>query len=67
MIGLNEWEFGEMIRGIVRHPVASIYFDDSCNSPIGNWIWLAPGYDKRGVAQNLGDAIEAAEREMGVE
>jgi len=64
MYGQDEWMFGIKIRGIVRNPLAEIYFDDEKNY---GWIWLLlDGTEKRGVEPNLQFAIKAAEEALKI-
>lgn len=64
----NEWWFGPKIRGIVRFPIAEVYFDDELSYP---WKWMV-GMNgalleiKTGFSNKIDWAIIACERELGL-
>lgn len=66
----NEWAFGHKIRGIVRWPVAEIYFDEDrrrdpeCpeDDPGYGWVWMVHGK----LVQD-GEVIGVTMRNRGVE
>lgn len=59
--GDNDWVFGPMVRGVVRKPVAEVYFND------GLWVWfLSADRTERGKELNFAWAVEAAEKALGI-
>ena len=63
----NQWAFGLKVRGVIRHRLAEVYYDESSNDPRGGWRWyanLAPM--DRGVSNCLEDAVSAAEQALEV-
>ena len=38
--GDDQWVFGKKIRGVVRYPIAEIYFDEEQTGRNGGWIWF---------------------------
>jgi hypothetical protein len=66
----DEWEFGEVVRGVIRDPLGEIYFDPDCKSKIGGWIWFIHQHlpcDKqppRGIAARFQFAVEAVEESL---
>ena len=60
LIGPDEWDFGPLIRGMVRGPQGCIYFDEDIDSERGGWVWLIPG-GPRGLAPNRQEAARLVE------
>ena len=65
--GDNEWVYGIKTRGIVRRPIAEVYFDEDLEGPLGGWVWMVHSKDsiKRGLALSLDDAVLECESVMG--
>lgn len=67
--GIDEWVFGIKVRGLVRVPLAEIYFDEELNGR-GGWMWLVHRKDgdvvstERGNAVSLRFAVDETERIM---
>ena len=74
MSGNNEWVFGVKIRGIVRKPLAEVYFNEDIKQdgdPEYGWVWFAwtgrkDGQPERGVACSLPAAVLFCENALGV-
>ncbi len=65
LVGEDDWNFGEEIRGMVRYPKASVYFDEDLVSPEGGWIWFVLG-GPRGKAHSRSDAARCVEAALGI-
>jgi hypothetical protein len=65
-VGDDEWEFGEVVRGMIREPVAELYFDEDL-APVG-WVWmvLVLGNDGRGRAHNRREAARRVEEALNI-
>jgi len=59
LIDENDWILGEKVRGIVRHSIAEVWYDED-----KGWHWRLPGEGNRGLCGCLTDAIEAAETKV---
>jgi hypothetical protein len=69
--GNDEWAFGLLVRGIVRHPYGEVYFDDERADENGGWVWFVyplryPSETSRprGAEVYRRDAIDRVEQEV---
>lgn len=62
----DDWEFGEVVRGMIREPVGELYFDEEL-APVG-WVWMVmvPGNDARGRAHSRQEAARCVEEALGI-
>ena len=60
LTGEDQWIFGVMVRGVVRKPVAEIYYDEHQYDPVGDWVWFLHG-GPRGRAPSFQRALIAVE------
>jgi hypothetical protein len=72
LVGPDDWKFGTLIRGVVRHCRAEIYFHDGeGEGQTFGWIWIvlgwrAAGKPQRGKERSLMHALQAAEEALGL-
>ena len=72
LTGDDEWDFGEMVRGMVRNVRAQIYFDEDYTGTEGGWVWLTikdkPSCEPspRGRAIARWDAVRQVEEALGI-
>lgn len=67
--GEDEWEFGEMVRGMIRAPVGEMYFDEDLSGREGGWVWFTRGVspeNPRGVAHTRQEAARRVEEALGL-
>lgn len=72
LIGEDEWRFGVPVRGVIREPLADIYFTEGRPDQERDygWIWIvlvngsANKKGGRGKAFNLISAVKAAEKAL---
>lgn len=74
-IGDDSWNYGPLVRGVVRPVEAAVYFDEDSDSRDGGWVWFVLGalpitppipHYARGHAGSLQAAVAAAEAAMGI-
>ncbi len=66
---LEGWVFGVKIRGVVRIPLAEIYFDEEKDGRDGGWRWMIhfpPGISGGYVVTRYA-AFAECERALGIE
>ena len=59
-VGDDDWEFGQVVRGMIREIRGCVSFDPERNTGHGGWVWLIPG-GPRGLAANRQDAARCVE------
>jgi hypothetical protein len=65
MVGEDSWEFGEVVRGMIRAPKGFVYFYQGEDEPLGSWKWCIYG-GKGGTAPNRRAAAGEVERALGI-
>jgi hypothetical protein len=68
-VGDDEWEFGEVVRGMIRDVKGCVYFDEDRDAAEGGWVWmvLLPGQQgPRGLAINRREAARRVEEAMNI-
>jgi hypothetical protein len=66
-VGDDEWEFGQVVRGMIREPLGEVYFDEEKDP---GWVWFTllphPAESPRGRAYSRQQAAREVEQALGV-